>query len=37
MKLILRFIKPYWKLLTLTCILIIVDVAGALYIPTLVA
>ena len=37
MKLILRFIKPYWKLLTWTCILIIVDVSGALYIPTLVA
>lgn len=37
MKLILRFIKPYWKLFTLTCILIIVDVAGALYIPTLIA
>ncbi|OUP63369.1 ABC transporter transmembrane domain-containing protein [Sellimonas sp.] len=37
MKLILRFIKPYWKLFTLTCILIIVDVAGALYIPALIA
>ena len=37
MRLILRFIKPYWKLFILTCILIVVDVAGALYIPTLVA
>lgn len=37
MKLILRFLKPHWKLFVITILLIIVDVAGALYIPTLVA
>lgn len=37
MKLIIRFIKPYRKLLVLTIILIILDIVGALYIPTLVA
>lgn len=37
MKLILRFLKPHWKLCALTIILLIVDVAGALFIPTLVA
>ncbi len=35
MKLILRFLKPHWKLFLLTIILLIVDVAGALIIPTL--
>ena len=37
MKLILRFLKPHWKLTLLTIFLLIVDVAGALFIPTLVA
>lgn len=37
MKLIIRFIKPYRKLLFLTILLIILDIVGALYIPTLVA
>ena len=37
MKLILRFLKPHWKLFVITILLIILDVAGALYIPTLVA
>ena len=37
MKLILRFLKPHRKLTLLTIFLLIVDVAGALFIPTLVA
>lgn len=37
MKLILQFMKPYRKLFLLTLALIILDVVGALYIPTLVA
>ena len=37
MNLILRFLKPHWKLCAVTIILLIVDVAGALFIPTLVA
>lgn len=37
MNLILRFLKPYWKLCLITVVLLIVDVAGALFIPTLVA
>ena len=37
MKLILRFLKPHWKLCAVTILLLIVDVAGALFIPTLVA
>ena len=37
MKLILRFLKPHWKLTLLTVVLLFVDVAGALFIPTLVA
>lgn len=37
MKLILQFMKPYRKLFLLTPALIILDVVGALYIPTLVA
>ena len=35
MKLILRFLKPHWKLFLLTAVLLIIDVAGALIIPTL--
>lgn len=35
MKLILRFLKPHRKLFALTLFLLIVDVAGALLIPTL--
>lgn len=35
MKLILRFLKPHRKLFVLTVFLLIVDVAGALIIPTL--
>ena len=37
MKLILRFLKPHWKLCTLTVFLILVDVVGALIIPTFAA
>lgn len=37
MKLILRFLKPHWKLCILTIFLLLADVAGALFIPTLVA
>jgi ATP-binding cassette subfamily B multidrug efflux pump len=37
MKLILRFVKPYWKLCLLTMLLLIIDVTGGLYIPTLAA
>lgn len=35
MKLILRFLKPHWKLCLVTVLLPIVDVVGALIIPTL--
>ena len=37
MKLILQFIKPHWKLCAVTVLLLIMDVAGALFIPTLAA
>ena len=37
MKLVLRFLKPHRKLTLLTIVLLIMDVAGALFIPTLVA
>lgn len=37
MKLIFRFMKPHWKLCTITILLLILDVAGALFIPTLAA
>ena len=37
MNLILRFLKPHWKLCLLTIVLLIMDMAGALFIPTLVA
>ncbi len=37
MKLILRFLKPHWKLFVITVILLILDVMGALFIPTLAA
>lgn len=37
MKLMLRFLKPHWKLCIATMILLILDVTGGLYIPTLVA
>lgn len=37
MKLILKFLRPHWKLCAITIILLIADVAGALFIPTLAA
>ena len=37
MTLILRFIKPHWKLFAATALLLILDVIGALFIPTLAA
>lgn len=37
MRLILKFLKPHWKLCVVTVLLLIIDVAGALYIPTLAA
>ena len=37
MKLIFQFIKPHWKLCAITILLLIIDVAGALFIPTLAA
>ncbi len=37
MKLTLQFIKPHWKLCAVTVLLLIIDVAGALFIPTLAA
>ena len=37
MKLILQFIKPHAKLCVITILLLIIDVAGALFIPTLAA
>ena len=37
MRLILKFLKPHWKLCVITVLLLIIDVAGALYIPTLAA
>mgnify|MGYP001623656652 FL=1 len=37
MKLILRFLKPHWKMCLLTVFLLFVDVVGALAIPTFAA
>lgn len=37
MKLILRFLKPHWKLCLFTILFMIVDVVGALIIPTFAA
>ncbi|MGN6711189.1 ABC transporter ATP-binding protein [Anaerocolumna jejuensis] len=37
MKLLIRFIKPHWKLCVITMLLLIIDVTGGLYIPTLAA
>ena len=37
MKLMMQFMKPYRRLLVFTLLFIILDVIGALYIPTLVA
>lgn len=37
MKLILKFLRPHWELCVVTIALLIIDVAGALYIPTLAA
>lgn len=37
MKLILRFLKPHWKLCLITISFVIVDVVGALIIPTFAA
>lgn len=37
MKLMIRFIKPHWKLCLITMLLLTIDVTGGLYIPTLVA
>lgn len=37
MKIILRFLKPHWKLCTITILLAFVDVVGALVIPTYAA
>lgn len=37
MKLMIRFMKPHWKLCVLTMLLLIIDVTGGLYIPTLAA
>ncbi|OUN91547.1 ABC transporter ATP-binding protein [Blautia sp. An46] len=37
MRLILKFLKPHWKLCVITVLLLVIDVAGALYIPTLAA
>lgn len=37
MKLVLGFLKPHWKLCTLTVFLIFIDVVGALIIPTFAA
>ncbi len=37
MKFIIRFLKPHWKLFAATVVFLILDVAGALFIPTLAA
>ena len=37
MKLIIRFLKPHWLLFVGTVLLLVIDVAGALFIPTLAA
>ena len=37
MKLILRFLRPHWKLTLLTAVLLVVEITGGLFIPTLVA
>ena len=37
MRLILRFLKPHWRMCVLTVFLLFVDVVGALIIPTFAA
>lgn len=37
MKLILRYLKPHWKLCLITIFFMIIDVIGALVIPTFAA
>ena len=37
MELILRFLRPHWKLTLLTVVLLVVEITGGLFIPTLVA
>ena len=37
MKIIFQFIRPHWKLFLLTMLMLVIDAAGALYIPTLMA
>lgn len=37
MKLILRFLRPHWKLFAVTVVMLILDVIGALFITTLAA
>ena len=37
MNLILRFLRPHWKLTLLTVVLLVVEITGGLFIPTLVA
>ena len=37
MELIIRFLKPHWLLFVGTVLLLVIDVAGALFIPTLAA
>lgn len=34
MRLILKFLKPHWRLCLATILFLAIDVAGALYIPT---
>ena len=34
MKLILRFLRPHWKLTLLTVVLLVVEITGGLFIPT---
>ena len=37
MRLVARFMKPYWALCAVTTVLLLVDVVGALVIPTFAA
>ena len=37
MKLVLRFLKPHWKMCVVTVFLLLIDVIGALIIPTFAA
>lgn len=34
---LIKFLKPYWKLITITCIILLIQVIGNLFVPTLLS